>query len=176
MQLQILTFIRSMREGNFKVYVESMRSLMKWVFLFNHHNYVRWLTVHLFDLMTLQKIHPSIHEEMVKGNFSFQKTFTEVSCIATDQVHEQNNKVIKGYGGATHVLNKEDESALIRWETCGPDIAHIVSEFEDLIHEDDEVQLSNCERKKPRKHFSLQFLSVFLVVSRFRTVVSGKIE
>ena len=60
--------------------------------------------------------------------------------------------MINGYGGATHLLNKE-ESALIRWETCGPDIARIVSEFEDLIHdEDDEVQLRNCKRKKPGKH------------------------
>ena len=101
---------------------------------------------------------------MRDGSFSFQKTFTEFSRIATDQVHEQNNKVIKGHVGATHLLNKEDESALIRWETCGPDIARIVSEFEDLIQEDDEVQLSNCERKKPRKHhedtptFQLNFI------------------
>ena len=43
--------------------------------------------------------------------------------------------MIKGYSGATHLLYK-DESALIRWETCGPDIACIVSEFEDLIDGD----------------------------------------
>ena len=48
-------------------------------------------------------------------------------------MHEQNNKVIKGVGGASQLLNRSDESALIRWETCGPDVARIVSEFEDLI-------------------------------------------
>ena len=65
-------------------------------------------------LVTQEQIHPNVHEEMVKGNFSFQKTFTEFSCIiATDQVLEQNIKVINGWGGATHLLNKEGGSALI---------------------------------------------------------------
>ena len=102
--------------------------------------------------MTLETFHPDIFEEMVQGKFSFQKTYTKFSRIATDQVHEQNNKVIKGYGGATLLLNKEDESALIRWETCGPDIARIVSEFKDFIYEDGDVQMFNSDKRKPRKH------------------------
>ena len=63
--------------------------------------------------MTLETFHPDIFEEMVQGKFSFQKTYTEFNRIATDQVHE-GNKVIEGCGGATLLLNKEDESALIR--------------------------------------------------------------
>ena len=126
--------------------VEYIWSLIKWAFSLDHNNYARWLTVYLFDLMTLETFHHDIFEEMVQGKFSFQKTYTEFSHIATDQVHEENNKVIKGYGGATVLLNKEDESALIRWETCGPDIARIVSEFEDLIYEDDDVQISNSDK------------------------------
>ena len=51
--------------------------------------------------------------------------------MALDQVHEQNNRVIKSTGGATDLVNKRDDSALIRWETCGPDIARIITEFED---------------------------------------------
>ena len=92
MQMNILIFVRSIREGNFKVYAESIRSLIKWAFSRDHHNYARWLTVYLFDLMTLETFHPDIFEEMVQGKFSFQKTYTEFSRIATDQVHEQNNK------------------------------------------------------------------------------------
>ena len=33
--------------------------------------------------------------------------------MGLDQVHEQNNARIKGMGGATPSLNKEDESALV---------------------------------------------------------------
>ena len=70
---------------------------------------------------------------MLKGFFSFTKTKCPFSQIALDQVHEQNNKVIKGVGGATSLLNTQDESALIRWETCGLEVARIISEFEDSL-------------------------------------------
>ena len=53
--------------------------------------------------------------------------------MGLDQVHEQNNAVIKGCGGATDLVNKIDDSALIRWETYGPDIARLLLEFENAV-------------------------------------------
>ena len=38
---------------------------------------------------------------MIDGHFSFKKTAHEFSSLGLDQVHEQNNCVIKGCGGAT---------------------------------------------------------------------------
>ena len=38
--------------------------------------------------------------------------------MALDQVHEQNDTIIKGTGGASHLLNRPDESPLLRWEFC----------------------------------------------------------
>ena len=52
----------------------------------------------------------------MNGNFSFPKNNTLFFRIALDQLHEQNNKVIKGISGATSVINRKDESALNRWE------------------------------------------------------------
>ena len=43
--------------------------------------------------------------------------------MVLDQVHEQNNELIKGVGGASRFLNREDESALLRWELCGSELA-----------------------------------------------------
>ena len=57
----------------------------------------------------------------------------QFSQIGLDQVHEQNNAVIKGSGGATDLLNKVDESALLRWEVCNPELARLLLEFEDSI-------------------------------------------
>ena len=51
---------------------------------------------------------------MLKGFFSFAKTKRPFSRMALDQVHERNNKIIKGVGGATSLFNTQDESALIR--------------------------------------------------------------
>lgn len=51
-----------------------------------------------------------------------------------DQMHEQNNKIIKGSGSVKHHLNKSDESGLIQWATVGTDIVRILTEFEDSIN------------------------------------------
>ena len=39
--------------------------------------------------------------------------------------------VIKSTGEATDLVNKRDDSSLICWETCGPDIAKIFIQFEE---------------------------------------------
>ena len=43
-QIKYLVFIRSMREGNFKLFVKILISLVKWFFIFDHYNYARWLS------------------------------------------------------------------------------------------------------------------------------------
>ena len=64
------------------------------------------------------------------GYFSFQKTNRKFSRMALDQIHDQNNKDIKGVSGATNLLNRVDNSGLSRWELCGPDLVGLAAEFE----------------------------------------------
>ena len=142
-QVLVLVFVRSIREGNFQVYIESLIALCKWYFALDHIHYSRWCTVQCFDLMLLEVVCPDVYKEFLEGNFSFQKTNSQFSRLATDQIHEQNNKIIKGAGGAKHLLNKVDESGLIRWETIGTDIARILSEFEDTINQPTHVRVKN---------------------------------
>ena len=51
--------------------------------------------------------------------------------MGLDQIHEHNKPITGGYRGASDISKKVDESALICWETCSPDIANVVLEFED---------------------------------------------
>ena len=53
--------------------------------------------------------------------------------MGVDQIYEQNNNLIKGCGGASDLLRKVDDSALICWETCSPEIARVILEFEDCL-------------------------------------------
>ena len=62
--------------------------------------------------------------------FHSKKTSRQFSKMAADQVHEQNNEIIKGTSGATHLLNRPDTSGLERWELCGHEISRIITEFE----------------------------------------------
>ena len=134
LQIERLVFVRSIREGNFHLYVQSLKNLLKCFFVLDHTNYASWLTIHVFHLISLPTTHPDFYQQMLKGFFSFAKAKRPFSRMALDQVHVQNNKIIKGVGGATSLLNTQDESVLIRWETCGAEVARIVSEFEDSLY------------------------------------------
>ena len=113
------------------LYIESLRALIIWCFIMDKYNYARWLTVHIFELITMHVNHLEVYKNFKKGFFSFQKLNKEFSRMNLDQVHQQNNKVIKSTGGATDLANKRDDSSLIRWETCASDIARIITEFEE---------------------------------------------
>ena len=43
-----------------------------------------------------------------------KKLIVSFRFMGLDQIHEQNNSVMKGMGGATPTLNKVDESSLAR--------------------------------------------------------------
>ena len=99
LELEILIFVCSLREGSLPVYKQSLRNSLKWFFSLDHFHYAMWVTVHAFDLILLPIIHPHLMEALMKGKFSFAKSNRQFSRIALDQVHEQTNEVIKGQGG-----------------------------------------------------------------------------
>ena len=111
-QIQILIFVRSIREGNFLLFTQLLRKLMKWYFIFDNVHYACWLSVHLFDLLILHIKYPDVYSYLLRGSFAFHKSSREFSCIGRDQVHEQNNRTIKTTSG-TNLMNKFDDSPLI---------------------------------------------------------------
>ena len=105
LQLEILLYVRSPRESNFKLYVAVLARFMKWFFAMYYYKYARWCSVHLFCLSNLEFTAPSLYEEFNSSNFSFQKNMRNFSRLSPNSVHDQNNEKIKGLGGATHLLN-----------------------------------------------------------------------
>ena len=132
MQIHILIFIRALRVSNFELFVVSLKSLMKWFFSLDHYNYARWLSVHFFDLLSVENSLPDTYQNFKDRHFSFQKPNREFSSIAVDQIHEQNNAVLKSVAGVKHILNRQDESAIPRWELCSHDLAEYLKDFEDV--------------------------------------------
>ena len=105
LQIEILVFVCSIREGNFPLYVQPLRSLLKWFFALDHTNCARWLTIHVFNLILLPTTHPDVYQQISKGLFSFGKTKRTLPRMALDQAHEQNNEIIKELSGARSLLN-----------------------------------------------------------------------
>ena len=127
-EILILVFIRSIRETNFELYSEALSEHAPYFFALDHTNYARWLSIHLRDMAMIETMHPSMAREFKNGHFAVHKTEKKLSAIAIDQAHEQNNKIIKGDGGAIGLT--EDPSALRRWMVAGPEISRILEEFD----------------------------------------------
>ena len=100
LEVLLLVYIRSLREGNFELYVQSLTQIMLWMFALDHTHYSRWLSVHNRDMMNLTDKHPDVLAELKSGKFVVYKTSNKVSAMSVDQCHEQNNAVVKGSGGA----------------------------------------------------------------------------
>ena len=130
LELLMCRFVRSLREGDFKLYVQSCDELCGWFHVMDHTNYARWLPVHVRDMVTLAEKHPAVHAEFMKGNFVVQKSPRKFSLIAKDQAHEQSNKTLQAHGGAVGLY--ENPEALTLFMLAGPDCARIVKEFETI--------------------------------------------
>jgi len=61
---------------------------------------------------------PAIAAEFKNSNFVVNKTNRAFSSLPIDQAHEQNNKIVKGKGGAIGLT--ESSTQLLRWMVSGP--------------------------------------------------------
>ena len=127
-ELAIMIFIRAVREGIFQLYIDALTNIVPWFFAVDHIHYARWIPVHLRDMISLEKVNPTVFDEFKKGNFVVRKTARRFSAIAIDQTHEQNNAAVKGDVGAIGLT--ENPAALRRWMMSGPEMARVIGEFE----------------------------------------------
>ena len=69
LQILLLVFLRAVRLGDFKLYLQSLRRMVPWFFSFDHHLYGRWLTIHVKDLLELQSTCPPVFQEFMNGSY-----------------------------------------------------------------------------------------------------------
>ena len=84
LELLMCPFIRSLREGDFPLYVQLCDELCSWFHALDHTNYARWLLVHVRDMVQLPFKHPELYIEFLKGNFVVQKSAHKFCLIGKD--------------------------------------------------------------------------------------------
>jgi hypothetical protein len=151
-EVSLLIFMKALREGNFLLYKEALLSLVPWFFALDHPNYARWLSIHIRDMILLDKRNPDIATQFAEGKFVVHKTHHSFSAIALDHAHEQNNKLIKGDGGAVGLT--ENASHLLRWMVSGPELARLVNEFQTSV---DKLKLEQSKGPDIRHHEQQSF-------------------
>ena len=113
--IDVLVFIRFLWESKYPLYIASLPKFIRWYFALDCYNYARWLLVHIYDMLPLPQNSPQLHKSFMDGCFTFQKSISKIfqfSLMGLDQIHKQNNAVMKVMGGAISILNKADESSL----------------------------------------------------------------
>ena len=80
----------------------------------DHPNYFRWDCIFLIDM---KKLPTAVFEAFWKGYFTVKKENRVFSAIEIDQVHKQNNKVVKTDGGAIRTF--DNEPASLEWALAG---------------------------------------------------------
>ena len=123
-----LVMIKSFREGDFDAYRHSLSAIMPYLFANDNTHYSRWGSIHLHDMLNLQKTHPNIYDEFLNGHFVLHESSRIFSGVALDQAHEHNNRLVKTDGGVIGIT--ENETALLRWMTSGPEISQLVKSYE----------------------------------------------
>ena len=143
MEIIGLIFVRAHREQNFPLYVEILKALVPWFFVLDHHNYARWIPIHICDMENLPA---SILAELFKdhGHWIVQKTTNRFSAMPVDQAHEQNNEHVKGSGGAVGLT--ENPFAFRKWMVSEPEQARLLKEFErDFVGREGEMKYHHEE-------------------------------
>ena len=128
LDLLILEFVKSCRQADLDLYIETLKLLMPWVFALDHTHYARNLPVHLRDMQTLEVQHPALYQEFKRGHFVGQKSRRAFSSIPRDQMHEQMIDWLKNHAGV--IENLDDPTTVRREQVVRPEMARLVREFE----------------------------------------------
>jgi len=59
-ELCVLTYVRSMCQVSFSMYLDALTELVLWFYALDHTNYARWIPVHLRDMAELSSKHPEV--------------------------------------------------------------------------------------------------------------------
>ena len=157
--------LRAVRERNFSLYLSSLKQVVKWYYVCDHYHYADWVTAYLYDLVNLPTT-PYLYKCFLDGYFSFEKSNKKFSLMGIDQAYEQNKAVIESIGGATSVLNKDDESGLAQWELCLHELSLIINEYEST-HEV-ELDFEPLKHQENSQDFQNQFSAH---ISRLKTSI-----
>ena len=71
LEIILLTFVKSVREGSFDLYKKSLKNMVPYFFSMNHPQYARWLPIHIRDMETLEDACPEIYQQFMAGKEVF---------------------------------------------------------------------------------------------------------
>ena len=106
---------RSIREGDFDLYIYSLKNISKYFFCFNQPTYARRLTEYHSKLLKIKGTHPDVEKEFRSGAFGVRRSGKSFSRSPIDLTLEQtiNADAASEKTGISQFTNSI--SAMQRW-------------------------------------------------------------
>ena len=142
------TFSRSIREGDFHLFIHCLPKITDYFFSFNHINYARWLVRFHDNLLKINETHPELSAEFQEGAFALKRTKKPFSGIPIDLTLEQtiNADAASQRTGVTSMTNSI--AARQRWAESHYIRTSLISHFFDEL----EMNTSDDTSKDLRAH------------------------
>ena len=107
------------------------------MFSLDHHQYARWLLVHIRAMLNLPNAQPQIYSSFEDSKITVQKSNRKFTRMALDQNHQQQNARIKGTGGFIDLTENDT------WLVSGPEVTRLLDEFAFCDEGEDDVTLDH---------------------------------
>ena len=98
MVMLMLECIKAVQNGDWAMHLNALEQFTKYFFATDRLNYARMIPLYLSELLSLQKINPTLWEEFVSGNWVVNKSKIAVCALGADDALEQVNRWMKVAG------------------------------------------------------------------------------
>ena len=82
----MLMCLRSVRDGDFEMYVDIQDQFAPWMFMLDHTHYARWLPVYIQSLNILHQQQPEVYKQFLKGRFTRRHSVSSPEYLPTKHI------------------------------------------------------------------------------------------
>ena len=146
MVMEMMTFIRAVRTGDWALHLEALEVFTKYFFAHDMLNYARMIPVYLAEMHMLEESDPEVYEEFQRGNWVVNKNPCVSFCsLGADNALEHVNRSMNVSGGLIGItLNPNARS---KYFLIAPELARLAEKAKEISG------MSACKTEK--HHHSL---------------------
>jgi len=156
MVLEMMSFIRAVRTGDWELHLEALELFTKYFFAHDMLNYARMIPVYLAEMQVLPDSDPEIYHEFQQGNWVVNKNDDVSFCgIGGDNTLEHLNRSMKVSGGLVGItLNP---TARTKYFLIAPELARLAEQAKQMTGTSSKTQthhhnLSTAVRLRQEKN------------------------
>ena len=132
MVLEMITFLKSVRNADWELHLSSLNSFTKYFFALDKYVYARLVPIYIADMQQLQISDPDIYSQFMSGNWVVNKNpDVPFCCIGADHGLEHVNRMMKVSGGLVGITLSA--SARNRFFLVAPHLALLAEQAELLV-------------------------------------------